>query len=186
MPKPSTIELYGECLWDDLDKIEGITETQKNQILRYRSVVMFKLKNPAMTNSDLVRRLNRMFSIKGAQAYRDIAECEPFLATIKNSQREYLRYLLTETQKEAINMARDNNDPVAMSRAANVLGKYNRLDQEDPQRLPFDQIVPQPIEYVNDPTILGLPDVADKEAYVEKVKRKYMVIDAEIIDETKQ
>lgn len=183
MPKPSTIDLYGDHLWDDLEKIEGITEKQKLQILRYRSVVMIKLKDPAITNTQLVRIMNRMFGIKGAQAYRDIAECEPFLATIKLSQTEYLRYMVTESQKEAVAMAKRNNDPDGISRANAVIVKANRLDQEQAQRIPYEDIVPPPIEFVNDPTVLGLPEVPDQDEYIEKMKRKYLFEPAVIVED---
>lgn len=129
--------------------------------------------------------LGDMFGIRPAQAYRDIFECETFLAAIKTSSREYLRYMITEKQKKAINMAEDNNDPDGMSKAANVLGKYNLLDKEIKPELPYEDIVPQPVEFVNDPTLLGMPDIADKKAFVEKVRNKYLYQDVEIIEETK-
>lgn len=181
MPKPSLLDKYHDHLWDDLDTLD-LTNSQRDQLMRFRIVFMRKLENPTVTNTYLADSLVGLYKISRAQAYRDIAQCEVLIAPIRTAEKSYLRYLVVETQKEAINIARENKDPDAMSRASAVIGKYARLDQEEQEPIPWEEIVPQPVEYVNDPTVLGLPEVKNPKEYVEQIKHKYIVEDVEYED----
>ncbi len=61
-----------------------------------------------------------------------------------------------------------------MVAAADKLGKYTRLDKEDQEPLPWEEIKPQPVEFVTDPSVLGIEHVENPRALVEKVRKKYM------------
>ena len=57
--------------------------------------------------------------------------------------------------------------------AANVLGKYNRLDREDAQEMPWEEIIPQSIEPTSDPTVLGGKKLENREEEIRKMYEKY-------------
>lgn len=182
--KPRTLEKYYDRMWLDLDSIPDLTPVERSQILRYRDIYTAKLANPSTTNASIVDALKEKYGIGVAQAYRDISQMEILLSSIRAAEKQYIRYMVVETLKESINLARLKDDPETMAKAAGLLGKYTRLDQEDQDPLPWEEIVPRPIEYVNDPTVLGLPAVKNPKEYVEKMKCKYLVVeDAVIIDE---
>lgn len=182
MPKDSTLDLYRERLFDDIDQLQDLTITQRDQILRYRAIFTLKLEHPYVSNKNVAAMLEQEFGIKSiSQAYRDIGAVERLLGNVRSSEKQFIRYLVVETLKEAIETARDNDEVKEMIAAADKLGKYARLDQEDQDPLPYEEIVPLPIEYVNDPEIMGrsVPPGGVK-AFIERVKKKY--IEAEDIE----
>lgn len=173
MPKQSTLEKYQDKLFADFETLEA-TALEQQQILRYRRIFTARLASPWQPNRELVEMLHEEFGISPAQAYRDIAQMEVLLGKIRNAEKSWMRYTVIETCKEAIELARMKNNMKTMVAAAATLGKYCRLDQEDAQPLPYEDIVPQPVEFVNDPQLLGLPKVDNPRAVVERAKKKYL------------
>lgn len=175
MPKPSTIDKFRDHLFDDLDEM-SLTALERKQLTRYRAIFVLKLENPHLSNAKVAKFLNRKFGIKSvAQAYRDIAATEIMLGNVRSSEKQWIRYLVVETLKDAITLAKNKGDLKNMVAAADKLGKYTRLDQEDQEPIPYEDIVPAPIEYLNDPKILGMPEPKEgARAYIEKIKRRYI------------
>lgn len=176
MAKPATIDKFREQLWDDIDTID-CTPCERQQLLRYRGIFTQKLDNPAISNKNLAKYLETEHGIKSlAQAYRDIAQADVLLGSVRSSEKAWIRYLVVEKLKEAIDKADTDGDLFNMISAIDKLAKYSRLDKEDQEALPYDEIVPRPIEFVNDPSVLGLPKVENPKAVIERVKRKYNII----------
>lgn len=185
MPRESTLEVYRARLFDDLEELGDLTPTQRAQIMRYRAIFTLKLERPSITNTELADMLKTAHGIKSvSQAYRDIADVERLLGDIRSSEKQFIRYLVNESLKEALNTARTEGNIKEMIKAAAALGKYNRLDQEDQDPLPFDEIVPRAVEFANDPKILGIPEPpGGARAFVDKIKKRYIEVqDAEYED----
>ena len=182
MPKESTLEQYRERLFDDIDQLQDLTPSLRGQLLRYRAIFTLKLEHPYVSNKGVAAMLQQEFGITSiSQAYRDIALVERLLGNVRSSEKQFIRYLVVETLKEAIETARSLGQTKEMIAAADKLGKYARLDQEDQDPLPYEEIVPAPVEYANDPGLIGrkVPEGGVK-AYIERVKKKY--IEAEDIE----
>lgn len=68
-----------------------------------------------------------------------------------------------------------------MERAATAYGKLNRVDLEDEQAIPLDQILVQPFTATDDPRVLGIepiPNLADKiSAMIEKYRKETIDIE---------
>lgn len=174
MSKVPTIEKFKDRLFDDLDTLDA-TELEKKQILIYRFLLTLRLEKPYVTNAQLAEFLYENFGITSVgQAYRYIGHVEQLVGNIRSSEKAWIRYLVVETLKEAIQRAKADDDIKAMVAAADKLGKYTRLDQEDQDPMPWEQIKPQPIEFVTDPSVLGIDKIENPRALIEKVKKKYM------------
>ena len=85
-----------------------------------------------------------------------------------------MRYLVNETLKEAIETAKKGGPKrlKELIMAADKLGKYNRLDKEDALEIPWDEILPIPIEPTTDPTVLKVKPLENKEAEIERLYKK--------------
>lgn len=174
MPTETTLEKFKDRLFDDLDTIDA-TSMEKKRILIYRHLFTRKLERPHVTNAELAQELRENFGIVSVgQAYRYIGQIETAVGNIRSSEKAWIRYLVVETLKEAIQLAKFADDIKAMVAAADKLGKYTRLDQEDQEPLPWEEILPRPVEFVNDPAVLGLPEVANPRAVIEQAKKKFM------------
>jgi hypothetical protein len=94
---------------------------------------------------------------------------------MQNSAKEWVRYLVNETLKEAIDKCRTAQKWKEVIMAAATLAKYNMLDKETTERLPWEEIKPQDIEPTTDPTgIIRVKKLENKEAVIQKLKDKYL------------
>lgn len=181
MPTESTLEKFKDRLFDDLDSID-CTPAERRRLKIYRFLFTSKLEKPYVTNAELAENLAEYFGVTSTgQAYRYISHIELLVGNVRASEKQWIRYLVVEALKEAIKLAKAKDDIKAMVSAADKLGKYTRLDQEDPEPIEWD-IKPQAVEFINDPTILNLPKVSNPKEVVEKAKKRYMEAEATDIE----
>lgn len=173
MAKQSTLDKFKQHLFDDSSGLV-LTASESEQLKRYRAIYSERLEDPSISNKSLVTFLQSNFQISQSQAYRDIGQMEQLFGNVVNAQKEWVRYLVVETLKESIALARDQADIKTMVKAATALGVLTRLDKEDSQTIPYEDIVPLQIEFQNDPSILGLPKVENTRETIDKVLRKYI------------
>lgn len=60
-----------------------------------------------------------------------------------------------------------------MERAASSYGKYNRVDLEDEQVMPYDMIVVQPFTATQDPSVLGIKPIPNIDEVIKNTIAKY-------------
>ena len=80
---------------------------------------------------------------------------------------------------ETYQMAKKRKDTKTMERAASSYAKYNRIDLEDEQAVPYDLIVVQPFTATADPSVLGIKPIPNVQEKIQKMIAKYR---AETID----
>ncbi len=66
-----------------------------------------------------------------------------------------------------------------MEKAALSYAKFNRIDLEDEQAVPYDLIVVQPFTATDDPSVLGIKPIPNIQEKIQKMIAKYR---AETID----
>lgn len=201
MSKPATLEKYRKLIFEDFGDI-ALSPAEEYQLKRIRAVYTLQLDRPSVLNKELVSMLRSEFDVSLSQAYRDIANTQTLLGSVPNASKQWIRYMVVEALKDV--MARvdvilaayldgesdamlTDNDSITKAlevkvKAADKLAKYARLNIADTDPLPFDEIVPQPIEYCNEPSILTGKVIDDPVAYVEKIKKKYIDAEFEEID----
>jgi uncharacterized phage-associated protein len=177
MAKPKALEKFYEVFFDNLDENTLLTPVEQQQLVRYRYALHVLLERPWLTDSKLVDDLMNEWNISKSQAYRDIQNMEMLKGRVQNTAREFQQYKINSALNRALEIAIDANDAETISKVCNVIGKYNRLDKEDTPKIPFDEIIPRQIEYINDPAILGvkLSEAVKKnpQAFVESLINKY-------------
>ena len=155
--------------------MEHLTPAERTQLKRYRFCFTQSLENPSTPDKVMRDYLINEYNISATQAYIDIQNVRILLGNIKNAGKEWIRYLVNEELKEALEDAKDLGPKGIKLRimAANVLGKYNRLDREDAQEMPWEEIIPQSIEPTSDPTVLGGKKLENREEEIRKMYEKY-------------
>lgn len=78
-------------------------------------------------------------------------------------------------------------DTKTMERAVSSYAKYNRVDLEDEQTLPYDMIVVQPFIATSDPTVLGIKPISNLQQKIDQLLNHYRqeTIDIEYIESEK-
>lgn len=174
MPGKS-LDKYYDVLFRDFDETKHLTEAERIRLKRYRSAFTLSLENPSIPDTELCNFLIQEFGISRSQAYVDLGNIRVLLGNIKNAGKEWVRYLVNEELKSVIEEARDLGKKGLDKRinAAAVLARYNRLDKEDQPELPWEELVPQPIEPTSDPTVLKIKPLSNKEETIRKLYDKY-------------
>ncbi len=82
--------------------------------------------------------------ISKVTAYSDLAIGKTLLSMPATASRDFHRWRTNQILMATYLMAKQPNDSKTMERAATAYGKLNRVDYEDEQAIPLDQILVQP------------------------------------------
>lgn len=199
MPKPSTIDKFRKAIFDDSAELV-LTESESNQLRRIRAIYTMQLNRPNITNREIVSMLKSEHNITSlSQAYRDIAQTQALLGSVPNASKQWIRYTVVESLKSVIehadkiienSMSVESENGVefyavlnpevivraleAKTKAVDKLAKYSRLGESDPDPIPYEEIVPLPIEFTMDSEIVTGVKVENPEELVRRVKKKFI------------
>jgi hypothetical protein len=175
MSKTNTANLdkFHELMFSDLEKLPDLGTVQLQQLLRYRFAFTTLLQSPSTSDIILRDAMMNQFDISMSQAYRDIANLKILLPNIRNAGKEWIRYIVNEELKLAIQSAKDQGKLKEHILAISALAKYNKLDQDEAEEMPWDDIIPIPIEPTSDPTVLGIVPLENKEEVIRQLYEKY-------------
>ncbi|MBL7971284.1 MAG: hypothetical protein JNL03_07170 [Prolixibacteraceae bacterium] len=177
MSRKCNLDKFRDVLFSDISEDKTLLPVERDQLKRYRAAFHLSLENPSMPDKKLRDFLMNEFGIEQSQAYRDIGNIRILLGNVRNAGKEWVRYLVNETLKEAITKANGAGTKKLkeLIAAAGMLGKYNRLDKEDALEIPWDEIIVQDIEPTSDPTVLSgkVKPLKNKEEEIRKMYEKY-------------
>jgi hypothetical protein len=132
------------------------------------------------------------YAISKTLAYDDLKIIKSVLPHITEASRDYHRWKYNEMILETYQMAKKRKDTKTMERAATSYAKFNNVNVEDEQSVPYDMIVVQPFTATDDPSVLGIKPIPNIEkkiaALIDKYRAESMDIDdiefedADIID----
>ncbi len=158
--------------------------------LRVQTALSKKLDLPTITDRTLAKLISNTFGVSLVTAYADINAAERIYGNIRKSSKEYIRALVSETQKHVINIELSRLNDVQnynqkasvkdkihystqqLTSALSVLARANNLDKEDPDLPNWDDVQPPIIEPSDDITTIDLEPI-EKES-VERLREKYM------------
>jgi hypothetical protein len=101
------------------------------------------------------------------------------LPHLAQASRDFHRWRYNEMILETYQMAKKRKDTKTMEKAASSYAKFNRIDLEDEQAVPYDLIVVQPFTATDDPSVLGIKPIPNIQEKIQKMIAKYR---AETID----
>lgn len=185
MPQPNIRDIAQRDLFTAETQLrERYNEDQIAHILRLREMYSWFVASPDIKDRQLITQTLDRFHISRAEAYADLAIVKMLLPLLTSASRDFHRYRANEMLVETYRMAKARKDTKTMERAAASYAKYNRVDLEDEQTLPYDMIVVQPFTATSDPTILGLKPIPNLQQKIDKLLAKYRAetIDIEDID----
>jgi hypothetical protein len=186
MSNSKTLDKFHDVLFKDFNEIENLTDNERLQLVRYRYTLSLCLDKPSITDNQLRDHLICEYGLSKSQAYRDISMMKILLPNVRSAGKQWLRYIVEEELKEAIQDAKVADKLKERILAIGMLGKYGKLDQDDAAEIPWDEIIPQSIEPTNDITVLKIKPLANKEEEIKKLYEKYKgdieIEDVEYVD----
>ena len=186
MPQPNIRDIAQRDLFTAEPELrERYNQDGVAHILRLREMYSWFVASPDIKDRQMITQTLDRFHISRAEAYADLAIVKMLLPLLTSASRDFHRYRANEMLLETYRMAKARKDTKTMERAAASYAKYNRVDLEDEQTLPYDMIVVQPFTATSDPTILGLkpiPNLQQKDRQTPRQVPRGKTIDIEDID----
>jgi len=174
MAKKDTYDICVQHLYDDVSKLSHLAPQQRDKLLRIRSGYTIMLDFPSKKDREIILHLQNQFGIERSAAYEDLRLIKDLLGSINKQSKDWHRFRFNYRNEKAYSMAELKNDPIAMDKCNNTYGKYNTLDKEDAERMPWDEIIPQNFEPTEDPTVLGIKRIPNIRERISYLKKKYM------------
>lgn len=173
MSKIPTLELCRRHLYDDVSKLNDLSESVRARLLRIRSGYTLWNEFPNKKQKEVAQHLMQMYDIQKSVAYDDIRLIQDLLGSINRSSKDWHLYQFNLRINKAYEIAEKNNDPDAMVKAMTAYGKFNQLDKDDPSEFPWEEIRPQNFEITSDPMVIGIKPIPNLKEKIAQLYKKY-------------
>ncbi len=183
MPTPSALEVCRTDLFTKEDELrERYPQSVVDKVLRVREMYSWFISNPDCTDREFVAELLQRHDISKVTAYSDLAVVKTLLPLLASSSRDFHRWRFNEMIMNTYKMAQKRKDTKTMERAAASYAKYNRVDLEDEQAVPYEMIVVQPFVATSDPSVLGIKPIPNIQKKISDMISKYRAETLDIED----
>ena len=180
MAYPNALELCRTDLFTKEDELRNTyPQLLVDKVLRVRDMYNWCIANPDAKDRQFVEQEFSRYDISKVVAYSDLAIVKTLLPTLATASRDFHRWRYNEMILETYQMAKKRKDTKTMEKAASSYAKYNRIDLEDEQAMPYEMIVVQPFTATSDPTVLGIKPIPNINDKIKAMLNKYR---AETID----
>ena len=165
---------------DELRKLFPAASVER--VLRLRELYNWVISNPDCKDKEFVDVAIGRFGICKTLDYDDLKIIKSVLPNITQASRDYHRWKYNEMILETYQMAKKRKDTKTMERAATSYAKFNNVNVEDEQSLPYDMIVVQPFTATDDPSVLGIKPIPNIEKVISDMIEKYRAESLDIDD----
>ena len=183
MSQVSIMEICQTSLFDDREKLLArFTEERVEHVMRIRDMYLQMMNNPTMTDRQFVEMYKQRYNMTKTPAYQDLAVVKALLPLLSKANRDFHRWRANCMFLETYERAKKHNDFKTMERAASAYAKFNRVDVEDEQQIPWDQIVVQPFVPTSDPSVIGIKPMTNLRDNIDRLMKKYKISNPDIVD----
>lgn len=183
MAQLETLEICRVDLFTAQDELQQrYTDDVVERILRIREEYNWFIANPDAKDRQFIENAVSRYGIHKSMAYRDLGVIKALLPHLAQASRDFHRYRYNEMILETYQMAKKRKDTKTMEKAASSYAKYNRVDLEDEQAVPYDLIVVQPFTATDDPSVLGIKPMPRLQERIQKLLHKYQAENIDIED----
>jgi len=182
MPFPSVIDIVPTHFFTPEDELRKEYPALVERMLRLRQEYNWFISNPDCKDKEFVDMSLSRFSICKTLAYDDLKIIKSVLPLITQASRDFHRWKYNEMILETYLMAKKRKDTKTMERAATSYAKFNNVNVEDEQSVPYDKIVVQPFTATDDPSVLGIKPIANIDKKINDLIAKYRAESIDIDD----
>lgn len=174
MSYPNAIEVCrAELFTKEVELRDRYPGALVDKVLRVREMYNWFIANPDGTDREFVAEVCQRHGIHRTTAYSDLAVVKSLLPMLGSASRDFHRWRTNEMLIATYKMAEKRKDSKTMERAATAYGKLNRVDLEDEQAIPLDQILVQPFTATDDPRVLGIEPIPNIQSKIDSMIEKY-------------
>ena len=183
MPFPSVQDIVQVDFFTSEDVLrEKYPDVSVERVLRLRSMYNWFISNPESKDKEFVDECLSRYGVSKTLAYDDLRVIKSVLPHITQASRDYHRWKYNEMILETYQMAKKRKDTKTMERAATSYAKFNNVNVEDEQSVPYDLIVVQPFTATQDPSVLGIKPIPNIDKKISDLIAKYRAESMDIDD----
>ena len=161
---------------------EKYPDVSVERVLRLRAMYNWFISNPESKDKEFVDECLSRYGVSKTLAYDDLRIIKSVLPHITQASRDYHRWKYNEMILETYQMAKKRKDTKTMERAATSYAKFNNVNVEDEQSVPYDLIVVQPFTATQDQSVLGIKPIPNIEKKISDLIAKYRAESMDIDD----
>jgi hypothetical protein len=165
------------------DNNNGETKTfnkrEQDMVVRFRGAFTKWLSEPHLRDIQMVNYLETTFGISETQAYQDLPLVKSLIGNVTVAGKEFQRHRANEMILKGYEIAKDAEShlevkqAMAMIRGGEALVKVHKLDKNDMDVRPFDDIIPLELEPSTDVSVIGRKRIENLDKLKAKLRRKY-------------
>ena len=183
MPFPSVTDIVTTDFFTPEDELrKNLPAASVERVLRLRALYNWVISNPDCKDKEFVDEAISRYGISKTLAYDDLKIIKSVLPHITQASRDYHRWKYNEMILETYQMAKKRKDTKTMERAATSYAKFNNVNVEDEQSVPYDMIVVQPFTATDDPSVLGIRPIPNIDQKIKALLDKYRAESIDIDD----
>lgn len=183
MPFPAVQDIVKTDFFSPEETLrQSLPSSLVERVLRLRALYNWVISNPDCKDKEFVDEAIYRYSISKTLAYDDLKIIKSVLPHITEASRDYHRWKYNEMILETYQMAKKRKDTKTMERAATSYAKFNNVNVEDEQSVPYDMIVVQPFTATSDPSVLGIKPIPNIEKVISDMIAKYRAESLDIDD----
>lgn len=176
MSQPNIVDIAKADLYSPREELlERYAVGQVEHLIRLRDMVSWSLANPDAKDRQFVEEIRQRYHISHVKAYADLKIVKVLLPNLSETSREFHRWKFNEMIMETYQMAKKRKDTRTMEKAAASYAKFNRIDIEDEQAVPYHMIVVQPFFPTTDPRVVGINPVPNIDERIRKLTKELSV-----------
>ena len=167
-----TLDLMARKMEDDSIVLSA---PQQAHFERLHDAYTHWLSNPLLSDNRMRDYMMAMHGISTNQAYRDLALIKLLFGSVALANKEQMRYKANYLYDAAAAAALAGNDKKAkaLTKIADGIVKNNRLEDNEGEGLPWEDIVPVDISLTVDPTVIGIIPEKNIKAKAAKLLKQY-------------
>jgi len=174
MPPPRIIDVARTDLFTPQSDLEQRYDYKTvSALMRIRDEYQWTLANPDKPDRTFVDTMVARHGMSERAIYGDLAIIKQLLPALQSSSREWHRWKANQMLLETYEQAKRRHDTKTMERAAASYAKFNRVDLEDEQVIPYEDIVVQPFTATSDPSVLGIKPIENLDEVIKNLTDKY-------------
>ena len=176
MSQPNIVDIAKADLYSPREELlERYAVGQVEHLIRLRDMVSWSLANPDAKDRQFVEEIRQRYHISHVKAYADLKIVKVLLPNLSETSREFHRWKFNEMIMETYQMAKKRKDTRTMEKAAASYAKFNRIDIEDEQTVPYHMIVVQPFFPTTDPRVVGINPIPNIDERIRKLMKELSV-----------
>ena len=167
-----TLDLMARKMEDDSIVLSA---PQQAHFERLHDAYTHWLSNPLLSDNRMRDYMMAMHGVSTNQAYRDLALIKLLFGSVALANKEQMRYKANYPYDAAAAAALAGNDKKAkaLTKIADGIVKNNRLEDNEGEGLPWEEIVPVDISLTVDPTVIGIIPEKNIKAKAAKLLKQY-------------